>query len=80
MDETGDRPIAGARVRLEAADDIERSAATDERGAFTIGGIPAGRYRLVVFLVEAGEFFMDVEVRASAATVVTVTVEDRRSR
>jgi plastocyanin len=50
-----------------------RYAYVDGRGRFTIGGVPAGRYTVAVWLPRSGERTMVVDVPASGAGRLTMT-------
>ncbi|WP_100449011.1 S8 family serine peptidase [Glycomyces xiaoerkulensis] len=78
VDEDG-RPVAGARLTLDGWG-VDRVAATDSDGAFDIGRIPAGWYRVTAerFTYETATGWVKVKRRADAefsARLTRVPVE-----
>ncbi len=69
ISQRGDRAIAGASVTLREANGTERSATTDDTGAYKFDDVPFGDYRVVAH----AEGFVDQESPQSIAPGQEVT-------
>jgi TonB-dependent receptor len=65
----GDRPLPGAVIQIEGS---QQSALTNERGTFSIAGVPAGRHQIRVTLI--GFQTTTVEVNVTAGQTVTADI------
>lgn len=72
----GGAPVAGARVEVFASDapDRAREAITDERGVWSVEGLPPGPARVVVHREGREPVEVRVEVRDDAAVVVPLAL------
>jgi outer membrane receptor for ferrienterochelin and colicins len=67
-------PVAAAQVGITGS---RLSTSTDNAGAFTLRGVPAGTHRLRVTQLGFGDATREVTVRAGEETVVSVQLQTR---
>jgi hypothetical protein len=71
VERTSQRPLAGARISLEQRGDdpmrVQAFARTDERGRFSLQGLPSGRHSLFVVAVEHDARLVSVDLNANVA-------------
>ncbi len=65
-------PTIGARVAIEMP---PRVAVTDDRGSYTLRGLPAGRYDMVVTALGFQPARLGVEIKANQAATLDVTLQ-----